>query len=528
MSQALFSPSDFLAAANTSVLPVSYTADTSFTTAEAPDSPKFSEYLAALDETAGNESTTVIQDETAAAAETSSGTDDEETSVSEESAAGESYLTLPETGGGGGAARETVAEAADEQAALNAVFDGAAAAENLAVARDVLNNEAAEAPVLHLAEASTRTGGDDKAARQALDAAGAGGEAGTAKEIPENAEKNSAANLPKAIPASGHEKTENTPKDAGGTKTLNAGDGIYIDEKTPEIKERLAGSEPRGAVSVDENTPFHAKTPAAGKESTEDAVLIHEGGAELIARAAAPQATEKNSASNSSGEKKSLSEKTKRNAAAERIEAGGGAVSGGTARLADAVEPRRVNAAPEAEITVNIRGEARSAPAGEGVGGAGGAAAKPSALFENFLARELQQNLNGDIVKQAQVLLREGGEGTIRLSLKPESLGKVKISLEMTENKITGKIVVESGEALRAFEREMDALEQTFRSEGFDGASLSLELSGHEEPRGGEAEWRTDGGRLSVKTASARYDETSGGGVYFGAAQSAKQINVLV
>ncbi|MDR3019379.1 MAG: hypothetical protein LBU66_00575, partial [Treponema sp.] len=68
--------------------------------------------------------------------------------------------------------------------------------------------------------------------------------------------------------------------------------------------------------------------------------------------------------------------------------------------------------------------------------------AKAPMALENMLARELHQNFNGDIVRHASMALRDGGEATIRLALKPDTLGNVKIRLEMTENKITGQIVV--------------------------------------------------------------------------------------
>jgi flagellar hook-length control protein FliK len=112
--------------------------------------------------------------------------------------------------------------------------------------------------------------------------------------------------------------------------------------------------------------------------------------------------------------------------------------------------------------------------------------------FEDILARELHQNLNGDIVRQASILVRDGGEGTIRLSLKPEALGMVKIRLEMAENKITGHIIVESDEALRAFEKEIHALEQAFRDSGFEGASLDMALAGDGGQNSGQGQWRRD------------------------------------
>ena len=106
----------------------------------------------------------------------------------------------------------------------------------------------------------------------------------------------------------------------------------------------------------------------------------------------------------------------------------------------------------ETELVVELHsGGNRNNPPGENPPAQGG----PSQAFENLLARELHQNLNGDIVRHASIILRDGGEGTIRLSLKPESLGNVKIHLEMAENKIAGRIIVESNDALRAFEREI-------------------------------------------------------------------------
>jgi len=112
-----------------------------------------------------------------------------------------------------------------------------------------------------------------------------------------------------------------------------------------------------------------------------------------------------------------------------------------------------------------------------------------TAAMENMLARELHQNFNGDIVRHASMILRNGGEGIIRIALHPETLGNVKIHLEMAENKITGVIFVESEEALNAFRREIAALEQAFKDSGFAEASLDLSFTadgaGTQEPEEG-------------------------------------------
>jgi hypothetical protein len=134
----------------------------------------------------------------------------------------------------------------------------------------------------------------------------------------------------------------------------------------------------------------------------------------------------------------------------------------------------------ETEITVEVRsmGKTQSEISME-------QDARPAQGFQDMLARELHENLNGDIVRHASVMLREGGEGTIRLSLRPESLGSVKIRLEITENKIAGRIIVESDEAFRAFEQELHSLEQSFRESGFDGANLEMAFSSGNGREGG-------------------------------------------
>jgi hypothetical protein len=127
---------------------------------------------------------------------------------------------------------------------------------------------------------------------------------------------------------------------------------------------------------------------------------------------------------------------------------------------------------------------------------------KAGTALENMLARELHQNFNGDIVRHASIALRNGGEGTIKLALKPESLGNVKIHLEMTENKITGRIVVESAEALNAFRKELSALEQAFRDSGFANADLDLSLTADGQSAD---EWEQEDS-FTPRMAALRYD----------------------
>jgi len=130
---------------------------------------------------------------------------------------------------------------------------------------------------------------------------------------------------------------------------------------------------------------------------------------------------------------------------------------------------------------------------------------KAGAAMENMLARELHQNFNGDIVRHASMVLKNGGEGIIKISLHPETLGKVKIHLEMTENKITGKIVVQSEEALNAFRKELSSLEQAFKDSGYADVSLDLSLLAD----GFGADGELDEGAFNSRMAASNYEDGS-------------------
>jgi flagellar hook-length control protein FliK len=125
--------------------------------------------------------------------------------------------------------------------------------------------------------------------------------------------------------------------------------------------------------------------------------------------------------------------------------------------------------------------------------------------FENILARELNGELSSDIVRQAIIVLKDGGQGTIRLSLRPETLGSVKIRLEMADNKIAGHIIVESDEALKAFEREIHTLEQAFEESGFEQAKMELALDSRSRQ---DQQWKGDEARpfFSERFAASHYE----------------------
>ncbi len=95
---------------------------------------------------------------------------------------------------------------------------------------------------------------------------------------------------------------------------------------------------------------------------------------------------------------------------------------------------------------------------------------------EVLLARELKDSGNGQIVKKASFLLRDNNQGEIKLILKPESLGRVKIQLNMNENNLVGKIIVENIRVGQIFENNLSGLSKSFEEAGFNSTSIEVSV----------------------------------------------------
>ncbi|RKX91870.1 MAG: hypothetical protein DRP59_06785 [Spirochaetes bacterium] len=95
---------------------------------------------------------------------------------------------------------------------------------------------------------------------------------------------------------------------------------------------------------------------------------------------------------------------------------------------------------------------------------------------KTVLLNELHDTLNDKIVKQSSIILKDGDAGEIRLILKPESLGKVRIRLHMDENNLSGKIFVDNAAVKEIFEQNMFRLERAFSENGFSMGSLDVSV----------------------------------------------------
>ncbi len=95
-------------------------------------------------------------------------------------------------------------------------------------------------------------------------------------------------------------------------------------------------------------------------------------------------------------------------------------------------------------------------------------------LAPRHLQQQLKEFATGDVVRHARFVLKENAGGEIRLLLKPEQLGTVRVRLEVQDNRIAGRIIVENTTVRDAFEQTLSELHRAFREAGLDTGSLEV------------------------------------------------------
>lgn len=122
------------------------------------------------------------------------------------------------------------------------------------------------------------------------------------------------------------------------------------------------------------------------------------------------------------------------------------------------------------------------------------------------LANRLRGESGADIVRQVRVLMNRGDAGEIRMDLKPPELGRVRIRLRMDENRLVGRILVESGVAREAFRASQDSLVQRLQESGFDSARLDVALDGSRHD-GRDGDFRENGEGADQRSVARNFDE---------------------
>ena len=150
--------------------------------------------------------------------------------------------------------------------------------------------------------------------------------------------------------------------------------------------------------------------------------------------------------------------------------------------------------------------EALRADADSATGRTGRSAASPTRMTTATaeLRRAFNEQLNGEIVRSARLVVRGGERGEIRLNLKPETLGSVRIALQMQDGHIAGRIIVDNQSVREAFEQNLAALQKAFAESGMDASGLEVTVA----DSGRDSGQTDDGlpGKQSSGAAAATFD----------------------
>ncbi len=140
----------------------------------------------------------------------------------------------------------------------------------------------------------------------------------------------------------------------------------------------------------------------------------------------------------------------------------------------------RVETENSVDMVIDFRGKTNSA----GLSGDGTStqfsqgAEKSNQTFQSMLSQEIRENAS-DFLQAGKIVLKDNNAGEIRLQLRPENLGAVKIKLELAEGKkVMGTVTVATKEAYAAFEENLESLAKEFEENGFDTAEFNLNWQG--------------------------------------------------
>ena len=97
---------------------------------------------------------------------------------------------------------------------------------------------------------------------------------------------------------------------------------------------------------------------------------------------------------------------------------------------------------------------------------------------QTAVLEKLKADGNNEIVKQTKMILNDSNSGELRMVLKPERLGFVRIRLNLDDNNIVGRIIVDNNNIKEIFENNMDSLLKNFKESGFGSASLEVSVGG--------------------------------------------------
>lgn len=103
--------------------------------------------------------------------------------------------------------------------------------------------------------------------------------------------------------------------------------------------------------------------------------------------------------------------------------------------------------------------------------------------FTSILAEQIRAEA-ASIVERGKIVLRDGNVGEIRLQLKPEHLGTLRIQIKLSgDKKLEGEVSVSSKEAYDAFENAKNDIIMAFENAGFESSSFNLNWKGEQNAK---------------------------------------------
>lgn len=93
------------------------------------------------------------------------------------------------------------------------------------------------------------------------------------------------------------------------------------------------------------------------------------------------------------------------------------------------------------------------------------------------LIRELKDQGSAEILREAKILVKDGQSGEIKLVLRPQELGTVKINLILENKHIVGRIFVENNIVKEALQTAFGDLKEVFAQQGMELGALDVFVS---------------------------------------------------
>jgi len=101
---------------------------------------------------------------------------------------------------------------------------------------------------------------------------------------------------------------------------------------------------------------------------------------------------------------------------------------------------------------------------------------------------QLQKNLSSELVKHTRLIIKDGGNGEIRLVLKPKTLGSVRVRVNIQDNNIVGKIFVDNNIVKELVQSSLSNLYNAFKEDGFNQAMINVFVGSEKNQEQAETE----------------------------------------